>query len=95
MWYSMGSRSVVASSTSRLITIASSGHASSHRPQNMQRDMSMSKTAGMRSIRSVVSAGRIVMQSVGQANSHSPQATHFGFPLSSCTSTGWPRNASA
>jgi hypothetical protein len=87
--------SVVASSTSRLITMASSGQASSHRPQNMQRDMSMSKTAGMRSIRSVVSAGRIVMQSVGQANSHSPQATHFGFPLSSCTSTGWPRNASA
>ena len=33
-------------STRWLMTMASSGQASSHRPQNMQRDMSMSKTSG-------------------------------------------------
>ena len=36
----------VASSTSRLITMASSGQASSQSPQNMQRDMSIWKRSG-------------------------------------------------
>src|SRR5262245_39511902 len=45
-WNSMSSRVKVPISTSRLITIASSGQASSQSPQNMQRDMSMSNCSG-------------------------------------------------
>ena len=47
----------------------------------MQRDMSMSKTSGKRSIPLSVSPGRIEMQSVGQANSHRPHATQLGLAV--------------
>ncbi len=82
-----------ATSTRRLMTIASSGHASSHRPQNMQRSMAMSKTFGRRWMPSPTSSGKIVMQSVGHAFSHSPHATQRSAPFSICTSTGMPRKA--
>src|SRR5208337_3161998 len=58
------------------MTIASSGQASSQSPQNMQRDISMSKASGKRSMpESLSSPGTIVMQSVGHANSQRPHAT--------------------
>ncbi len=82
----------MASSYCRVITMAASGHTSSHSPQKMQRDRSRSKVAG-RLRPSGVCSPTMLMHCDGQMVAQSMQATHLVSPVSGSVSSACaPRN---
>ena len=81
-----------ASSVRSVITIASSGHPSTHIPQKMHRSMSISNRLGYFSLSAQgASLASMVMHSAGQAVAHISHATHLGRPCSSFVSLCSPR----